>query len=209
MSTKSTLVYSLAVNVVVIGMKTVVGVFSGSAAMLAEASHSLVDSLTGPLLLVGEWHGKSWAKGPHFWGLIAAVNMALMGGGFAAWEGLQSIIDPEVAAGLLWASLAVLAASALLESTSLVQVLRTLAPSRDGQSWLAHLRTTSNNAMKTQAIEDGLDVAGLSLAIVGTALQLATGSAVWTGAAAVLIAVLLTGMAVELGRSNAKLLIAG
>lgn len=208
MSTKSTLVYSLAVNVTVITIKTVAGLLSGSAAMLAEAAHSLVDSLTGPLLLVGEWHGKSWAKGPHFWGLLAAVNMALVGGGYAAWESVQSILDPEVAGGLLWVSLAVLLASAALETSSLVKALRTLAPSRNGQSWLRHIRTTSNNAMKTQLVEDSLDVLGCLLAMVGTGLQLATGSAVWSGIAAVLIAVLLTGMAVELGQSNARLLVA-
>lgn len=53
MSTKSTLVYSLGINVTVITLKAAVGTWTGSAAMLAEASHSLVDSLTGPLLLVG------------------------------------------------------------------------------------------------------------------------------------------------------------
>ena len=94
MSTKSTLVYSLGVNVTVITLKAVVGTWTGSAAMLAEASHSLVDSLTGPLLLAGEWHRTRWAKGPHFWGLLAAVNMALLGGGYAAWEGIRSILDP-------------------------------------------------------------------------------------------------------------------
>lgn len=206
MSTKSTLIYSLAINITVIVIKTAAGLLSGSAAMLAEAAHSLVDSLTGPLLLVGEWHGRSWAKGPHFWGLLAAVNMALVGGGYAAWEGVQSILDPEVAGGLLWVSLAVLAISASLEMTSLTRALRTLAAERDGVAWLRHLRTTSNNAMKTQAIEDGLDVLGCVLAALGIGLQLLTGSAIFDGVASVLIAVLLTGMAVELGQSNARLL---
>lgn len=208
MSTKSTLVYSLAVNITVITIKTVAGLLSGSAAMLAEVAHSLVDSLTGPLLLVGEWHGRSWAKGPRFWGLLAAVNMALMGGGYAAWEGVQSILDPTVAGGLLWVSLGVLAISAALETSSLVRAIRTLAPSRNGRSWWTHLRTTSNNAMKTQIIEDGLDVAGCTLAMIGTVAQLVTDSAVWNGAAAVLIAVLLTGAAIELGQNNARLLVA-
>lgn len=196
MSTKSTLVYSLGINVTVITLKAVVGTLTGSAAMLAEASHSLVDSLTGPLLLAGEWHKTRWAKGPHFWGLLAAVNMALLGGGYAAWEGVRSILDPAATSGLLWSALAVLIVSGSLETTSALKALRVLRSD------------PANNAMRTQLTEDGLDVLGCMLAGLGIGAQLLTGSAVWDGVAGVLIAVLMTVMAVQLGNRNVRLLFA-
>lgn len=194
MSTKSTLVYSLGINVTVITLKAVVGTLTGSAAMLAEASHSLVDSLTGPLLLAGEWHRTRWAKGPHFWGLLAAVNMALLGGGYAAWEGIKAILDPATTTGLLWSGLAVLAASASLETTSAIKAIRVLKTNPD------------DLAMRTQLTEDGLDVLGCVLAALGIGAQLVTGSAIWDGVAGLLIALLMTAMAIQLGNRNARLL---
>jgi cation diffusion facilitator family transporter len=204
--TTGNLFYSLGVNLAILVAKTVLGVITGSAAMLAEATHSLVDSLTAPILLAGVWHSKWWTKARFFWGLVAAVNIFVTGGLFAAYAGLRSIMNPEIAGASMWVTLAVLTGSAVLESTSLLRAARTLDRERDGVPWLRFLRTTTDTAMKTQAVEDAADVTGLVLAIVGTVLQMVTGSAVWTGIAAVLIAVLLTGMAYEVGAQNLRLL---
>lgn len=200
------LVYALGVNVTILAAKTTLGVITGSAAMLAEAAHSLVDALTEPILLVGVAHSRSWSKGRFFWGLVAAINIFVTGGVFAAYQGIQSILSPEVAATSMWVALAVLAGSAVLEGTSLARALRTLAGERDGVPWVRYLRTTTNTAMKTLLVEDSMDVLGCVLAGVGIGLRVATGSAVWDGIASVLIAVLLTVMAYELGTQNLRLL---
>jgi divalent metal cation (Fe/Co/Zn/Cd) transporter len=200
------LIYSLRVNMLILASKTALGVVTGNAAMLAEAAHSLVDSFTAPILLVGQWHSKTWTKGRYAWGLVAAANIFLTGGMFAAYQGIQSILSPEVVGASVWAVLAVLTGSAVLESMSLRQAVRTLAEERDGVPWVRFLRTTTNTAMKTQATEDAMDVLGCVLAIAGTVLQVVTGSAVWIGVAAVLIAGLLTVMAYELAAQNVRLL---
>jgi divalent metal cation (Fe/Co/Zn/Cd) transporter len=205
-TTTRTLIYSLRVNATILVAKTVLGVITGNAAMLAEAAHSLVDSFTAPILLMGVWHSKRWDKGRYAWGLIAAINIFVTGGMFAAYQGIQSILSPEVAGMSVWLVLVVLAGSAVAESMSLRQAVRTLDAERGGVGWVRFLRTTTNTAMKTQVVEDAMDVAGLVLAIVGTVLQVVTGSAVWTGIAAVLIAGLLTVMAYELAVQNVRLL---
>lgn len=205
-TTTRTLIYSLRVNATILVAKTVLGVITGNAAMLAEAAHSLVDSFTAPILLMGVWHSKRWDKGRYAWGLIAAINIFVTGGMFAAYQGIQSILSPEVAGMSVWLVLGVLGGSAVAESMSLRQAVRTLDTERGGVGWVRFLRTTTNTAMKTQVVEDAMDVAGLVLAIVGTVLQVVTGSAVWTGIAAVLIAGLLTVMAYELAVQNVRLL---
>lgn len=53
---------------------------------------------------------------------------------------------------------------------------------------------------------DGLDVLGCVLAAMGIVAQLLTGSAVWDGVAGMLIALLMTVMAIQLGNRNARLL---
>lgn len=204
--TTGNLFYSLGVNLTILVAKTVLGVITGSAAMLAEAAHSLVDSLTAPILLAGVWHAKWWTKARFFWGLVAAVNIFITGGLFAAYEGVKSILDPQAAGTSMLVALAVLTGSVMLEGTSLLRAVRTLNRERGGVPWVRFLRTTTDTAMKTQAVEDAMDVAGLVLAIVGIGLQLLTGSAVWNGIAAVVIAGLLTVMAYELGAQNLRLL---
>lgn len=205
-STTRSLIYGLRVNMLILTAKTILGVITGNAAMLAEAAHSLVDSLTAPILLMGVWHSRSWAKGRYAWGLVAAGNIFLTGGMFAAYEGIRSMMSPEVAGMSVWLVGAVLAGSAVLEGMSFRQALRTLAGERDGVPWVRFLRTTPNTALKTQLVEDGMDVAGCVLALVGTGLTAVTGSGVWVGVAAVVIAVGLTGMAYELAAQNIRLL---
>jgi hypothetical protein len=68
------------------------------------------------------------------------------------------------------------------------------------------LKTTTNTALKTQLVEDAMDVSWCVLALAGTGLTAVTGSGVWVGAAAVVIAVGLTGMAYELAAQNIRLL---
>lgn len=205
-STTRSLLYGLRVNMLILTAKTVLGVVTGNAAMLAEAAHSLVDSLTAPILLMGVWQSKSWTKGRYAWGLVAAGNIFLTGGMFAAYEGIRSIVSPEVAGMSVWLVVTVLVGSAVLEGMSLRQVVRTLDAERDGVGWVRFLRTTTNTALKTQLVEDAMDVSGLMLALVGTGLTAVTGSGVWVGAAAVVIAVGLAGMAYELAAQNIRLL---
>jgi divalent metal cation (Fe/Co/Zn/Cd) transporter len=205
-ATTRSLLYGLRVNMLILAAKTVLGVITGNAAILAEAAHSLVDSLTAPILLMGVWHSQTWTKGRYAWGLVAAGNIFLTGGVYAAYEGIRAMMSPEVAGMSVWLIVAVLVGSAVFEGMSLRQAVRTIDAERDGVPWVRFLRTTTNTPLKTQLVEDAMDVSGLMLALVGTGLSAVTGSGVWVGAAAVVIAVGLTGMAYELAAQNIRLL---
>lgn len=204
----TTLLFGFAVNATIAASKTVLGVLTGSAAMLAEAAHSGVDMLSEVFLLTGARHSRTWGKAVSFWGLLACVNLFLSGGVYAAYEGLRTLLGEQVAEGLGWVSIAVLAGSASLEAASWRKAYRTLDTTREGQPWWTYLRTTSNIAVLTLFFEDTADILGCALAGAGIALRLVTGSPLWDGAASCLIAVLLTAVAIQLGTRNAKALAA-
>lgn len=204
-STK-TIIWALCVNATIVVLKLVVGLVTGSAAMLAEAAHSAADSSTEVLLLWGTRHARTWHKARYFWSLVAAVHMFALGGLYACYEGVTSLLGEDAGSELRWVGLVVLGVCAVLEASSWVKAYRTLAAERAGVPWVCYLRTTTNTPVKTIFYEDSADLVGVALATVGITLRLATGSALWEGLAAILIGLLLTVMAYELGSHNIRLL---
>lgn len=203
-----TVAWAFTVNATIAVAKTGVAVATGSAAMMAEALHSYADIATEVLLGIGVWHGRRRDRARYFWALCASIYMFAAGGMYAAWEGVSSILSPEAVKGAAWTALVVLAVSAALESTSCRKALGELAASRNGVPWLTYWRTTTNTTAKTVVAEDGADILGCVLAAAGVVLRLVTGSTAWEGLAAVLVAVVMLGVAYELGSQNLRLLTA-
>lgn len=194
-----------------LGIATVngaVGFFGRNSALMAEAVHSLVDSLTEVLLMCGAWHGRRWDAARYLWGLLASISMFLVGGLWAIWEGIDAIEEPaQFIPWAVWVSTVALLVTSVVESTSWIRAVRSMATERDGRSWFVTLRTTRNTEVKAVIIEDSADLLGRFLALVGTGLAFATGSTVWYGYASILIGVLLVAMAFELGLQNVRLFV--
>lgn len=203
-------VWALGVNTTIFVAKAGIGFLTGSAAMLSEAAHSLVDSSTELILLGGVWHSKRWSKAQFFWALVASVNMFVIGGLYAIYEGIRSVFGDEVSNSLNGIGILVLAISFCLEATSWWNAYKALNEERvsRGIGWVELLRTTTNVNAKTVLSEDTADMIGCVLGSIGLSLTMATGSGVWDGLAGLLIGVLLTGMAYVLGSQNLRLLTA-
>jgi divalent metal cation (Fe/Co/Zn/Cd) transporter len=204
-----TVIAALGTNLLIMALKAIVGYRTGSASMMSEAGHSLIDSLTEVFLLVGMWHGQRWSPARYFWGLLASVNMFFVGGVWACWEGLQTVLRPEDAISFssLISGTAVLVFSASLESTSWLRAVKELAQEKTtGTSWITLLRTTTNTEAKTVLEEDTADITGCVLSGLGIVLWGLTSYAGWDGIASMLIGLMLIVMAYELGAQNVKLL---
>src|SRR5512142_789921 len=96
-SNKRAIFVSLAGNLGISAAKALAAAFTGSAGMMAEAIHSLVDTTHELFLLLGVHQAQSPAderfpygrgKAVYFWGFIAVVFF--MGGGFLA---IQNGVD--------------------------------------------------------------------------------------------------------------------
>ena len=199
-------------------LKLIAAIFTGSAAMYAEAAHSVADTVTEGLLLTAlrrsgrkpdREHPFGYGKERFFWALIAAVSIFVSGAVFAAYEGVRTMLGESEEQTLAWVAYAVLGVSFLLEGASWLQAVRQLRNEarRDETTPLNWLRQTDDPTVKTVFFEDSAALIGLLLAFAGVGLHQLTGSAFWDGLASVLIAVLLTVVAYILGGTNKGLLI--
>jgi cation diffusion facilitator family transporter len=206
-----------AANLLIAAAKLVAGLMSGSSAMLAEAAHSVGDTMNQAFLLTAlrrsqrppdAKHPFGYGKARYFWALLAAVGIFVLGAGFAAFEGIESLVRPGETGSPLW-SFVVLGAAFCFEGVSFVRALWQLRAeaSSAGTSSLGHLRTEAEPALRAVVFEDGAALAGLVLAAAGLALDEVTGTQVWDGVASLAIAVLLVLVAYGLGRQNAEFLI--
>lgn len=202
-----TVLYALAVNATVTVVKTGAGVLSGSPAMLAEAAHSAVDCCTQMMLFAGACHERRRVGARYVWALGAALMMFVSGGCYGLYEGIRALVGSDAGpeTGALVA-LAVLVAASSLEASSCYRAVRTLAASRNGRGWLAHLRSTPDTASKTVVVEDGADILGNAMAAIGIAFTLITGTSVFDAAASILVGLLLVGLSAELGSHNVRML---
>ncbi|AZM58510.1 MULTISPECIES: cation diffusion facilitator family transporter [unclassified Streptomyces] len=192
---------ALAANLVIAAAKAVGGLAAASPALLSEAAHSVADSLNEVFLLAAlrrsrrppdRRHPFGYGKERFFWSLLAAVGIFVMGGCFSFYQGVDALRTggEEQLSGYV-AGLIVLGVALLAEGGSLLRALYQVR--RQGGS----LR---DPALRTVVAEDGTAVVGVTLAIAGMALHMATGEVVWEASASLAIGVLLVYVAYRLGR---------
>ncbi|MGC4111736.1 MAG: cation diffusion facilitator family transporter [Nocardioides sp.] len=212
----STVLLAGAVNLLIAVAKLVAGLVSGSAAMLAEAAHSVGDTLNQCLLMTAlhrsrkpadEAHPFGYGMERYFWSLLAAVGIFVLGAGFAAYQGVTALIGSG-SPGPATLAFAVLGISFVFEGSSFLKaVFQLRAESRGRGSALRFLATEADPALRAVFWEDGIALVGLVLAAGGIALDDATGGRTWDGVASLAIAALLVGVAYGLGRQNQQYLI--
>jgi cation diffusion facilitator family transporter len=121
-----------AANLAIAVAKAVAGLMSGSTALLAEAAHSVADTLNQVFLLTALRRSRKPADARHpfgygmeryFWSLLAAVGIFVLGAGFSIAEGIRAVLRPEPIAALVIAY-SVLAVSFVFETISWLRAVR-------------------------------------------------------------------------------------
>src|SRR5918911_4556083 len=124
--TRAAVLAAIAGNLAIATIKAIAAAFSGSAAMLSEAIHSLVDTGNGALMLYGihrsrkpadEQHPFGYGHEFYFWTLIVGVLIFAIGGGMSIVTGLSHIEAPRPPENTLL-SYAVLIIAIAFEGTS-------------------------------------------------------------------------------------------
>ena len=179
---------------------------TGSAAMLAEAVHSVVDTSNQALLLFGQ---RAAAKAPdalhpfghgrsrYFWSFVVALVLFSLGSMFALYEGYEKVRHPvELSSPLV--AIAILLVAIGLETYSFRTAIRESRPLKGDGSWWRFLRTSRNPELPVVLLEDTAALIGLALALIGVGLSVVTGNPVWDGVATLGISALLGVVAVFL-----------
>ena len=212
-----TIIIALVANLTIAAAKLIAGLLSGSPALLAEAGHSLADSLNEVFLGVSLLRGGMPADLLHplghgrerfLWAFMAAIASFLIGGclsiGLAIWALLSGGSEEDV--GFAWV---VLAVALVADGTSLVRSLR---QARDeaherGLSLPGYLLGSSDPALRAVVVEDCAGLIGVGLAATGLLLSQLLGTRTPDALASLLIGVLLAVTAFGLARPVADLLV--
>ncbi|MFI0352043.1 cation diffusion facilitator family transporter [Actinomadura sp. 9N407] len=212
-----TVALALAANLGIAIAKIVAAVLTGSASMAAEAAHSVADTFNEVLLMVGlrrsgrpadRRHPLGYGKERYIWTLLVAVAIFGMGALFAFYQGVETLLGHHTGEADPTIGYLVLAVSFVLEAISWQQALRQVrADARaEGLPMIAYIRRTDEPTSVSVLLEDSAALTGLLLAFAGLGLHQLTGDAFWDGVGSILIGVLLTAVALVLGRINLSLL---
>lgn len=213
-----TVALALMANASVGVLKLVAGLISGSSALLSEAAHSAGDTSTELLLATALWRSSRPADGVHpfgygkeryFWSLLAAMGIFVSGAAFSVYQGLHTILGSDDSAHLLWINYPVLVLAFVLESISLRQAIHsTHGEARRRRRPVGDvLRDPHDPTVRSVVLEDTAALIGLTVAALGVGLHQLTGSAMWDGAASLMIGALLVVAAVLLAQTCKALLI--
>jgi cation diffusion facilitator family transporter len=196
---KKAIVAAIVGNVLIAVSKFIAAAFSGSAAMLAEAIHSLVDTGNGALML----HGMRRSRKPpdpehpfgyghelYFWTLVVGVLVFAVGGGMSIITGILHIAHATPPENIGW-NYAVIAAALIFEAGSCYFALKAFNAERRGRGVFETIRVSKDPTSFSVLLEDTAALVGLVIAFFGIYLSAKLNAPWIDGASSVLIGVLL------------------
>jgi cation diffusion facilitator family transporter len=201
--TRRAVIAAVAGNLAIAAAKFIAAAFSSSAAMLAEAIHSLVDTGNGGLMLYGLRRSRKPPDAEHpfgyghelyFWTLVVGMVVFALGGGMSIVTGAMHLANPGPPENAGW-SYAVLGCAAVFEGVSWVYGAKAFHVERRGRGVLQTIHATKNPATFAVLLEDSAALIGLVLAFLGIYLSAALALPWLDGASSILIGMLLCAVA--------------
>lgn len=213
---KKVVIAALLGNAAIALAKFVAAFLSGSATMLAEAVHSVADTVNQGFLLVGmklsdkhtpDRYPLGRSKETYFWAFIVSLFLFFLGGVFAIYEGVHKLTSPPEPAGSQIAPLVVLGISLVMEGMSFRVAFREFNKSRGSKGFVAALFDSRDPTIPVVLLEDTGAVFGLLFAFVAVGITTVTGDSRIDGIGSIVIGALLCVIGVALARDTRSLLI--
>ncbi len=217
-------------NGIVTVIKFLAATISGSAAMMNEAVHSLMDTLNQGFLLLGLREGSRPAdqvyafghgQKKYLWNLWSAIGLFSIGAGLGlshawhSWHDLGQAEHPEPFSLLgltldpLWINLSVLLIAFLLEGYSFLVALKAFLQkmhAANHRNPFSFLLKADDPTLVAVVLEDSVAMLGLAFAALGVGLTAVTGNELWDIGFSALIAIMLGMIAFYLGYTNMRYL---
>jgi cation diffusion facilitator family transporter len=214
-SSKKVIYAALIGNALIAVTKFAASVVTGSAAMLAEGIHSLVDTGNQGLLLYGLHKAKKppdekfpfgHGKEVYFWSFVVAIMIFAMGAGISLYEGVVHILHPEPVNNPM-VNYVVLGFALIFEGRPWFFAFKAFSRSKGQWSYVQAVQRGKDPTIFLVLFEDSAAVLGLIVAFFGIWLGQVTGIVYLDGIATVIIGLILGGTAVWLAYETKGLLI--
>jgi len=190
---------------------------SGSSSLLAEAVHSVADTVNQCLLYLGlrrsernadNNHHFGYGQERYFWNLVSAVTIFFVGCVYTIVHATEDILSNHIAETSVIAFITI-GAAFLLEGYSMMVALSEFNSQRKklGYTFIEYFNESRDPTTIAVLAEDSAALLGLTFALIGMSLTSLTGIGVWDGIAAILIGVLMGALAYFLSHVNKKYLI--
>lgn len=208
---------ALGANILVAISKFIGYAISGSAAMLNESIHSIVDCSNQILLLFGdkrasrgqsELHQFGEGRAKYFFSTIVAMMLFFGGGALGVMEAFEKLTHPSHEVGNPLIVIIILLFGLAIEGSSLRIAMKEIHElNTEKLSTLKFLRESRHSEILIIFTEDFCAVIGLILALFGTILTMVTGIAEFDAISGMLIGLLLMGAAIFLAKEFYSLII--
>ncbi len=228
---KKAVVTAILTNGIVTVVKFFSAMLTGSASMMNEAIHSIMDTANQGFLFRGlieserppdETYAFGHGQKKYLWNLWSAIGLFSIGSGLGlahAWHAWHKLDQTEAGElvrifgwelSTIWVSIAALVIALVLEGYSFLVAMKEfrLRMKADGFSNpFAYLGQSGDPTLVAVVLEDGVAMLGITLAAAGITLAAVTGDARWDIAFSVVIALLLAVIAIFLGSVNMRYLV--
>ena len=199
-SSSTTVIYAALIGngLIAITKFTAAGI-TGSAAMLSEAVHSVVDTGNQGLLLHGirrsnrppdDAHPFGYGMELYFWAFVVAILIFAGGAGISAYHGIEKILHPEPLENA-YINYIVLGLAMVFEAVAWWIAFKAFRATKGELGYFEAVRRSKDPALFTVLFEDSAAMLGLVVAFIGIALGQALDMPVLDGVASVLIGVIL------------------
>lgn len=188
---------------------------TGSAAMLSEGIHSVVDTGNQGLLLYGiarskrpadEKHPFGYASEIYFWAFIVAILIFSIGSGISIYHGIEKVLHPHPVADPT-INYIILILAMVFEGVAWWIAYKEFNLLRGKKGLFEAVRDSKDPTVFTVLFEDTAAMLGLIVALVGIWVSVTFNLPVIDGVASIIIGIILAGTALLLALETKGLLI--
>ena len=198
-SSKKVIYAALIGNGLIAITKFFAATFTGSAAMMSEGIHSVVDTGNQLLLLLGLKKAKKPAdknypfghgKEIYFWSFVVAIMIFAVGAGISIYEGIHSLIDPHPVENPM-INYIVLGLAMIFEAFAWYFAWKEFNRARGERGYYETVRKEKDPITFVVLFEDTAAMLGLIVAFIGIAIGQWTGLHIFDGIASIVIGLIL------------------
>jgi cation diffusion facilitator family transporter len=195
-------------------VKFIAAAATGSAAMISEGIHSVIDTINQLLLLWGIKKSKKkadeerpfgYGKELYFWSFVVSLLLFSVGGCISFYEGILRIKKPDEITGQNW-NYIVLGVSFLFTAITVIITLKKFNRERGHLGFFKGIRQSKDPSVFIVLLGDIGDLIGLLIAFLGVFLGHLLHNPYYDGIASMAIGIFLIGVSILLVRESRSLL---